>query len=157
MNLVEVGTENFTPTWHLDSLERFGSRVLDALKIDNWEVSVLLCDDKLIQELNRTYRSKDEATDVLSFALYADGGQNDFCDTGSCGTITAGDIIISMETLERQAAEFNISCEEELKRLMIHGILHLTGMDHKSNVTEEEEMLMKQEQLMSQFAGEKIF
>ena len=157
MNLVEVSTENYTPSWRLGDLERFGCRILEALKIDNWEVSVLLCNDPVIRELNRSYRGKDEATDVLSFALFADGTQNDYSGAETYGTITAGDIVISMETLERQAAEFNISCEEELKRLMIHGILHLTGMDHTSNEPEEEEMLIKQEQLLFQFAGERIF
>jgi probable rRNA maturation factor len=62
-----------------------------------------------------------------------------------------------METLERQAAEFGVSREEELKRLVIHGILHLKGMDHASNDTNEEKMLQMQEQILFQLSGDTIF
>lgn len=157
MNLVEVSTEDISREGWVERLERFADRVLRTLEIDNWEVSILLCTDRYIQDLNRTYRGRDEATDVLSFALYADGEQNDFSALETYGTITAGDIVISMETLERQAAEFGVSREEELKRLVIHGTLHLKGMDHASNDTNEEKMLQMQEQILFQLSGDTIF
>jgi len=157
MNLIDINTEGIgTAGWHRN-LESFASSVLEILSIDNWEVSILLCDDSRIQKLNRSYRGKDEPTDVLSFALYADGNQNDYSAIESCATISAGDIIISMETLKRQAAEFNVSEEEELKRLVIHGILHLKGMDHKTNEVGKEDMLTKQEHILRQLAGEALF
>ncbi len=157
MNLVEVSTEDINGEGWTEQLARFADTVLKVLEIDNWEVSILLCKDGYIRELNRTYRGKDEATDVLSFALYADGEQNDFSALETYGTISAGDIVISMETLERQAAEYEVSREEELKRLVIHGILHLNGMDHASNDTNEEKMLQIQEQILLRLSGDTLF
>lgn len=157
MNLVEVSTEDISGEGWTEGLERFADKVLKALEIDNWEVSILLCTDRYIQNLNRTYRGRDEATDVLSFALFADGEQNDFSALETYGTITAGDIVISMETLERQAAEFEVGREEELKRLLIHGILHLKGMDHETNDINAEKMLQMQEKILFQLSGDTIF
>jgi len=157
MNLVEVSTQDINGEGLIEGLERFADKVLTALEIDNWEVSILLCSDSYIQDLNRTYRGKDEATDVLSFALYADDEQNDFSALETYGTITAGDIVISMETLERHAAEFDVGREEELKRLVIHGILHLKGMDHDSNDIHAEKMLQMQEKILFQLSGDTIF
>ena len=156
MNSVEVTVEGIeAPAW-LNTAAQFCAKVLDELKIDGWEVSLLLCDDGFIQELNRQYRGKNEPTDVLSFAAYADNLEKGFSSPTDYATITAGDVVVSLETLKRNSQEFNVSENEELKRLLIHGILHLTGMDHASN-SPDEEMLRRQEELMKQMAGETIF
>ncbi len=104
-----------------------------ALKsaVCNCEFSTLsfelsFCNDKLIQEINRDYRQKDRPTDVITFALFADDEnsivQND--------TIELGEVIISIDTLIRQAQENNNALEKELYTLITHGILHLLGFDH---------------------------
>ena len=84
------------------------------------------CNDNLIQEINRDYRQKDRPTDVITFALFADDKnsivQND--------TIELGEVIISIDTLIRQAQENNNTLEKELYTLITHGILHLLGFDH---------------------------
>lgn len=84
------------------------------------------CNDNLIQEINRDYRQKDRPTDVITFALFADDKnsivQND--------TIELGEVIISIDTLIRQAQENNNTLEKELYILITHGILHLLGFDH---------------------------
>ena len=108
-----------------------------------WDFSVLLCDDGLIRSLNRQYRGIDAATDVLSFEIggeYADeeAGKTFFC---------AGEIVISIDRLAFNSAEFGVGRNEELKRLVIHGILHLNGMDHSDN-TLEQEMLQIQESIL---------
>lgn len=72
--------------------------------------------DKEIRALNRRYRKIDRATDVLSFYMGEDGA--------------LGDVIISAETAARNARRFGVKLEDELKRLVIHGTLHLLGYDH---------------------------
>jgi probable rRNA maturation factor len=85
------------------------------------EVSVLLTGDEAIRALNRKYRHKDKATDVLSFpaAGMAEG--------------VAGDLVISLETALSQTAERGHSLEMEIKVLLLHGLLHLAGHDHETD------------------------
>ena len=157
MNTIDISCERIeVPAW-LEEFRNFIQKVLDFLGINNWEVSFLLCDDYFMRELNLQYRDLDEPTDVLSFAIQADQEQNGFSAPVSYGTITAGDIVISVDTWERQSKELGINPEEELKRLAIHGILHLTGMTHKTNDTDKEAMLRKQEDIIKQLTGETIF
>lgn len=93
-------------------------------QIISFEIS--FCTDRLIREINRDYRSKDKATDVITFALFADDEnsiiQND--------TLELGEIIISIDTLVSQAQENGNTVEKELYTLITHGILHLLGFDH---------------------------
>jgi len=93
-------------------------------QIISFEIS--FCTDRLIREINRDYRSKDKATDVITFALFADDEnsiiQND--------TLELGEIIISIDTLISQAQENGNTIEKELYTLITHGILHLLGFDH---------------------------
>ncbi|HEX4154920.1 MAG TPA: rRNA maturation RNase YbeY [Acidobacteriaceae bacterium] len=85
-------------------------------------VDVLLADDRRLRELNREFRGKDKATDVLSFpAAEAFAGQH------------AGDLAISFDAAARQAAEHGHSLRDEVRVLMLHGLLHLNGMDHETD------------------------
>lgn len=79
----------------------------------------LIAGDAELQRLNREYRGKDYATDVLSFPS----------DTGPF----LGDLAISAARARAQAQDFGHSTEDELRILMLHGVLHLTGMDHESD------------------------
>jgi len=92
------------------------------------EVGVVFADDGYIRELNRDYRGIDAATDVLSFAL--DEGEEPDVQGGPEETLL-GDIVISLETAGRQAAEFGHSLEREMAYLTVHGMLHLVGYDHE--------------------------
>jgi probable rRNA maturation factor len=84
------------------------------------EVAVLLSGDATLRRLNREFRGKNKATDVLSFpAAPGFGGDH------------AGDLAISLETAERQAAEHGHSLRDEVRVLLLHGLLHLAGMDHE--------------------------
>jgi probable rRNA maturation factor len=89
-------------------------------------VSVLLTGDAQIQALNRQFRKKNKATDVLSFPA----AQNPIQPAGAKSSL-AGDLAISIETALRQAEEMGHSLEAELKILLLHGLLHLAGMDHE--------------------------
>lgn len=104
------------------------------------EVSVALCDDATIHQLNRDFRKVDRPTDVLSFALN-EGEEPEIVD-GPAEELL-GDIIISVDTLTRQAEEYGHSLERELAYLTIHGFLHLMGYDHE---TEDDKLEMRKEE-----------
>jgi probable rRNA maturation factor len=104
------------------------------------EVSVALCDDATIHQLNRNFRKVDRPTDVLSFALN-EGEEPEIVD-GPAEELL-GDIIISVDTLTRQAEEYGHSLERELAYLTIHGFLHLMGYNHE---TEDDKLEMRKEE-----------
>ncbi|OQY33076.1 MAG: rRNA maturation RNase YbeY [Spirochaetaceae bacterium 4572_59] len=139
------------PEW-LDKLESYVQLVLEKEELANWEISLTLCHDPYIKELNSLYRSKDEPTDVLSFCQ----NEGEFIDRPSSDLVSAGDIVISMDTLKNHVGQFEVSLEEELKRVIIHGILHLKGMDHETN-DQEEKMLKHQEILLDDLKSFRIF
>lgn len=133
------GAESFA-----DSARAFALDALGRLEKNNWDLSLLFCDDIFIRSLNRDYRDRDEPTDVLSFEQGADF-------PGSDGELRhlAGDIAISLEALDRNVADFGVSRGEELRRLVLHGILHLSGMDHEDN-DPARPMLVLQERLLAE-------
>ncbi|HXS14004.1 MAG TPA: rRNA maturation RNase YbeY [Acidobacteriaceae bacterium] len=91
------------------------------------EVDVLLADDKTLRRLNRRFRGKDKATDVLSFPA-AEEVAGAFAGGGH-----AGDLAISLDTAARQAREHGHSLRDEVRVLLLHGLLHLSGMDHETD------------------------
>lgn len=115
------------------------------------ETSIVLTDDIGIHELNRQYRNVDKSTDVLSFPILdiIKGQINQ--DSGDIDKdkdlILLGDIVISLETVKRQAEEYGHSFNRELAFLTTHGMFHLLGYDHM-NETDEKEMLEKQEKVL---------
>jgi probable rRNA maturation factor len=98
------------------------------------ELGVVLAGDVLLRELNRDYRGLDHATDVLSFG-YDESGE--IVDPSAparsrAGTpVVNGDIILSMDRVREQARRFRVSEADELARLVVHGALHLAGLDHQ--------------------------
>jgi len=86
------------------------------------EVAVLLARDATLRKLNRNFRGIDKATDVLSFPSAGIGASKH-----------GGDLAISFETARRQAEEHEHTINEELRVLMLHGLLHLAGMDHETD------------------------
>jgi probable rRNA maturation factor len=115
----------------------FAGDVLEKLGKNNWLLSIFFCGDSFMRNLNRQFRGNDAATDILSF----ESGET------RRGIFYAGDIVISVDTLKRNAQSFSCSLDEELRRLIIHGILHLDGLDHETN-DESEPMLRLQEELL---------
>ena len=107
-------------------------------------VSVTLCDNEYIRKLNLEYRSKDSATDVLSFPLY-DNGEFDVSECISGAML--GDIVISLERAQEQAKELGHGFLREVAFLSIHSTLHLLGYDHE-NESDEEEMRASQREIM---------
>jgi len=81
---------------------------------------VLLAGDRILRRLNREFRGKDKATDVLSFPA-----------SPELAGVHAGDLAVSLETAQRQAEEHGHSLRDEVRVLLLHGLLHLYGMDHE--------------------------
>lgn len=114
------------------------------------EVSLSFVSNDEIQELNKQYRDKNMPTDVLSFAMNENSDDEIEIIGAQMMDSMLGDIIISTEKLEEQAAEYGHSIERELGFLVVHGFLHLLGYDH---MDEEEEKIMftRQTDLLSEF------
>ena len=129
---MEILIKNQQKTIKLNQRKARGiiKKVLLHLKVDErTEISVLFTDDKFIRSLNNKYRGIDKPTDVLSFNLQE--GSVESLEIESNDLL--GDIIISVETAQRQANNLNHSMEKELTVLLIHGLLHLTGYDHEKD------------------------
>lgn len=114
-----------------DFIRNVLKRVLDKLGINkNFKVSVLITNDKEMQIINREYRNIDKPTDVLSFPQF-----NNIEDMQEDSLL--GDIVISVDTLKKQADENEIDVKREAAFLIIHGFLHLLGYDHMEKGKEE--------------------
>ena len=87
------------------------------------ELSILFTDNAEVQQLNKEYRGKDKPTDVLSFSMSE--GESPIASP------SLGDVVISVPIAVEQAVEYQVTTEQELLRLLIHGILHLLGYDHE--------------------------
>ena len=150
MNRVEISSaEALGALPWIHKIETLALLVLEKLGKTNWDISILLCDDETIRQLNAEYRNKNEPTDVLSFEL------GDTVEEDGEKRFLAGDIVISLQTLYENAHYFNVEPDEEFRRLIIHGILHLSGMDHQTNDVSEP-MLQFQELLLEQTKEEHI-
>ena len=97
--------------------------IMKKLSVERASLSVVLTDDEEIHALNRDYRAMDKPTDVLAFAVR----EGEF---GHLAGDELGDVIISVETAQRQASEAGKTLMDELTMLLAHGILHLLGWDH---------------------------
>lgn len=97
------------------------------------ELSLVFVSEKEIRRLNREFRQKDKATDVLSFAP---------TDVGSLG-----ELVFSLEVIRRQAIDHDLTSSEELGYLVLHGVLHLLGYDHERSKAEAEQMFRLQDKI----------
>lgn len=112
-------------------LSRFLNRACETIGLHG-EVDVLLADDATLRRLNKSFRGKNKATDVLSFPA----AENPYGH--------AGDLAISLDTAARQAAAFGHGLRDEVRILLLHGLLHLSGLDHE---TDNGEMASRESEL----------
>lgn len=101
------------------------------------EVSLALVDDVVIRQLNKRWRRKDKATDVLSFPMLA-VPTADIYKAAKTSAVLLGDIVVSVPTANRQAKAHKKTPMDEMTTLVAHGLLHLLGFDHKSDDQERE-------------------
>ena len=116
-------------------------KALAALGLADAELSILLVNDNLMQEMNRLYRNKDKTTDVLAFSM-RDGQYPDI------NPAILGDIVISLPTAGRQAKEKGHGIYDEIAILLIHGMLHLAGYDHEKGKKEEARMRRMEKKIL---------
>ena len=105
-------------------------RIIESENRKLEEISYIFCDDEYLLEINQKYLDHDTYTDIISF-------------DNSVGNILAGDIFISTERVGENAREYGVDFQEELRRVMAHGILHFCGYKDKSD---EESILMRQKE-----------
>jgi probable rRNA maturation factor len=118
--------------------------IINTIGIDNISVNIILTDNKFIQSINKDYRKKNKPTDVISFAY-----RDDLFPSLNGGIEELGDIYISLEKASEQSLNYEVSLKDELKRLLIHGILHLIGYDHEISGEEERKMSDLEEKIFN--------
>ena len=120
-------------------------------------VSIALADDETLHSLNERFRGLNEVTDVLSFESESGEGEGEAGAaflTAPDGGATIGEVVLSYPLAVRQADEHNVSTEEELALLVVHGVLHLLGHDHEEP-GEEARMKQLEHQALASFFGAK--
>lgn len=110
-----------------EKLESWITACVEKQEFRLGELNYIFCDDAYLLKLNVEFLEHDTLTDIISFDY-------------TMGKLISGDIFISVERVKENAAELNISFEEELKRVMIHGVLHYMGLKDK---TDEEKLKMR--------------
>ena len=107
--------------------EDWVSRIIESEGFDEGEINYIFCDDDYLHKINVEYLDHDTLTDIISFDY-------------TVGNLIQGDIFISIERVRDNANDFNVSFDEELKRVLSHGVLHYCGYKDKSP---EDEALMR--------------
>jgi probable rRNA maturation factor len=152
-NEVTVQSESVEPPSWSDLYRTFITGVLEAIGAVRWSVSFVLTDDETIRRLNSQYRNRDEVTDVLTFVA-DEGDDTPPLPEGEYRDL--GDVVIDLDQVYRQADELGVPREQELRRMTIHGILHLNGETHSSTDFSSEPMLIRQESILSR-SKERLF
>ena len=116
-------------------------KVLNALACHEGELSILLVDDPKMTELNQAYRGKAGPTNVLAFPMTEEDGQG-------VASGMLGDIVISVDSAQRESEETGENLENTVYRLLVHGVLHLLGFDHELSPDDALRMEKEQERLL---------
>ena len=123
-------------------MKKAAQAVLDALDFPDGELSILIIDDRQIEEFNRNYLNREGPTNVIAFPMRE----------GAFSNITPkllGDVVISVETAKKEGASAGITTEDRIVQLLVHGILHLFGFDHEKSRQEALDMEKKSKELLS--------
>jgi probable rRNA maturation factor len=124
-----------------EKIRKTAKTILNALECHDGELSILIVDDPEIAKLNKTYLGRTGPTNVISFPMQ----DSQF---GGINPNLLGDVVISLDTVAREAQENSISIEARFQELLIHGILHLFGFDHEKTPEQAREMINKEEELL---------
>ena len=121
--------------------EAWISVVINSENFDEGEINYIFCDDEYLHKINVDYLDHDTLTDIISFDY-------------TVGNLIQGDIFISVDRVRENAHDFNVSFEEELKRVVVHGVLHYCGYQDKSP-KDQILMRLKEEEKMKMFHVER--
>jgi rRNA maturation RNase YbeY len=129
---IQFFSENIT--FRLPNKARIRSWLLSVIQSEKkkaWYINYIFCDDLYILELNKTYLDRDYFTDVISFSYSEEPGT------------VSGDIFISIDRVRENADKFGQSFDSEIRRIMVHGLLHLTG--YRDRLKNEKKRITKKE------------
>jgi probable rRNA maturation factor len=121
---------NYESDFSLDNEEAVAAWMSEVIESENkkeGEINYIFCDDEYLHKINLEYLNHDNLTDIISFDY-------------TLGNVISGDIFISVERVQDNANDFKVSFDAELKRVMVHGVLHYCGYKDKG---EENELLMR--------------
>jgi probable rRNA maturation factor len=124
-----------------DAIRKKAKIILKALGALDGELSILIVDDPEIAKLNKAYLDRSGPTNVIAFPMQ----QGQF---GHISPNLLGDVVISVDTAAREAQDVSMAIESRFDQLLVHGILHLFGFDHKKMSQEAEAMMIKERQLL---------
>ncbi|MGD1027552.1 rRNA maturation RNase YbeY [Candidatus Binatus soli] len=133
-------------------------RLMRAAGLAECELSLTLTTDRAMRRLNRDFRGIDAATDVLSFSQIEQAGAAplDPRSVKNSPGLPVGDVVISIDTAIRQAREFRVSPASRLRRLLIHGFLHLIGYDHERSAADARRMLARERTLAAKIGERRV-
>lgn len=131
---------NYETDFKLDNESQYEdwiSRIIESEGFDEGEINYIFCDDDYLHKINVEYLDHDTLTDIISFDY-------------TVGNVLQGDIFVSIERVRDNANDFNVSFEEELKRVLSHGVLHYCG--YKDKLPKDEALMRsKEEEKMQMF------
>lgn len=113
-----------------DKYRKWVKDIVESEEKDMGDISYTFCNDERLDVLNQKYLNHTDYTDIISF-------------DSTIGTIISGDIFISLERVEENAIKFDVELEEEILRVMAHGVLHFCG--YKDGTTEESQIMREKE------------
>lgn len=135
---------NYETDFELENEEAFENWIIDIVDSEAsavGEINYVFCDDEYLHKINVEYLNHDTLTDIISFDY-------------TVGNLIQGDIFISIERVKDNASDFNVSFDEELKRVMAHGVLHYCGYKDKTDA-DAELMRQKEEEKIKLFHVER--
>lgn len=135
--MISFNYENDFELQNEDQISTWISNVILSENKKEGDINYIFCDDEYLLSLNEQYLDHDTLTDIISFDY-------------SVGNELHGDIFISVERVQDNATDFDVTFDEELKRVLVHGILHYCGYKDKSE-SEEQIMRQKEEEKMKMF------
>lgn len=125
----------------MTTIQQKTTDILNALDYLDAELSILIVDDLQIAKLNKQYLHRNGPTNVIAFPMRTDPFSN-------INPELLGDVVISIETAEKEGKSIGISMEERFTQLLVHGILHLLGYDHETTEQDADKMEKKNEEIL---------
>ena len=140
---MEVLIKNRQSSWEisLEKIEQSVRVILGALDCPDGEISILIVDDPQMEKLNWKYLNRNGPTNVIAFPMR----EGEF---SHLSPQLLGDVVISTETAAKEAQNSDMSVEQRLKELLVHGILHLLGYDHETSEQDARKMEEKSQKLL---------
>ena len=139
MNEINIFKECKDIDFNKDHITQLINLSLDTTKYNQVKINLIFCDNDKLNSFKQEYFDDDVLTDIVTFPIKNDNNLE-------------AEIYISVEMAQLNADEFNVSLNNELSRLIIHGVLHLIGFDDNTAVSKKI-MFSKQEEIISNFKG----